>query len=196
MTLYSSHTDKDLCELLKHGDEAAFTALYDRYWADIYRNAMKILGSGNDAEDVVQELFESIWKRREGLQINGAVAAYLHTSARYIALHLIEKNVEKAGYGDRLATAFQLAEVPIIESHMDAKTLETAIDKIIATLPDKMKTVFLLSRREHLSHKEIAAQLDISEETVKKQVYNALKLIRQQLGPVPLGIMITVIYAI
>lgn len=177
--------------MLKHGDEVAFTTLYDRYWADIYRNAMKLLGDANDAEDVVQELFESIWKRREVLQINGAMAAYLHTSARYISLHLIEKNVTKAEYAD----ALQLAEIPLVESHMDAKTLESAIDKIIDTLPDKMKMVFLLSRREHLSHKEIAEQLQISEETVKKQVYNALKAIRQHLGAVPLGMLITAIYA-
>lgn len=196
MTRYSSYTDKDLCELLKHGDEAAFTTLYDRYWAGIYRNAMKILGDGNDAEDVVQELFESIWKRRETLQINGTLAAYLHTSARYIALHLIEKNVTKAEYGDAVATALLLVENPVIESHMDARALESAIDQIVATLPDKMKTVFLLSRREHLTHKEIAEKLRISEETVKKQVYNALKAIRQQLGPVPLGIMIAVIYTV
>lgn len=182
--------------MLRQDDAAAFTTLYDRYWADIYRNAMKILGDGNDAEDVVQELFESIWKRREALQINGTVAAYLHTSARYIALHIIEKNVAKTGHDDALAIAMQQVEHPIIESHLDARALESAIDKIVDTLPDKMKTVFLLSRREHLTHKEIAERLQISEETVKKQVYNALKLIRHHLGAVPLGIMITVIYAV
>lgn len=195
MTAYISHTDKVLCELLKDGDEKAFAALYDRYWTTIYSNAMKILRSESDAEDVVQELFESIWKRREQLNIHSSIAGYLHTSARYLAIHHIEKNVNLFGYDEALAEAFEEVDFLRIESEMDAKTLEVAIDKIVETLPEKMKAVFLLSRKEQLSHKEIAEKLQISEETVKKQVYNALKLIRRSLGTIPLVVIIATIYA-
>ncbi|WP_147243503.1 sigma-70 family RNA polymerase sigma factor [Chitinophaga flava] len=181
--------------MLKEGDEMAFGALYDRYWADIYRNAMKILRSESDAEDVVQELFESVWKRRAELLIHGSVAGYLHTSARYLAIHHIEKKIELLDNDDSLTLAFQQADLPLIESHLDAKILEIAIDKIVETMPEKMKMVFLLSRKEQLTHKQIAIKLHISEETVKKQVYNALKLIRKNMNTIPLALIIATVYA-
>lgn len=194
MRLTDSYSDKELCELLKRNDESAFSAIYDRYWAKVYKNAMRILGCESDAEDVVQELFESIWKRRETIEIQGEVSNYLFSSARYIAIRLIEKNLEKSGHYESLAEAFYRVQMPVVESEIDTKALQANIDHIVAGLPFKMKEIFILSRTEQLSHKDIAERLKISEQTVKKQVYNALKHIRQQLGPVPFIIVLTLIY--
>ena len=195
MRLNHSYTDKELCELLKSNDESAFSAIYDRYWAQVYRNAMRILGCESDAEDVVQELFESIWKRRGTLEIQGALPNYLFSAARYMAIRLIEKNLEKSGHQESLSEAFSRIEIPRIESEMDTRMLQANIDHIVASLPDKMKEIFMMSRTEQLSHKEIAERLKISEQTVKKQVYNALKHIRQHLGPAAFIMALAIIYA-
>ncbi|SHE55498.1 RNA polymerase sigma factor [Pedobacter caeni] len=194
MRLTNSYSDKELCELLKSNDESAFSAIYDRYWAKVYRNAMRILGCESDAEDVVQEVFESIWKRRATLEIQGALPNYLFSAARYMAIRLIEKNLEKSGHQESLSLAFSRIVMPVVESEIDTKMLQANIDHIVASLPYKMKEIFILSRAEQLSHKDIAKRLKISEQTVKKQVYYALKHIRQQLGPVPLIVVLALIY--
>jgi RNA polymerase sigma-70 factor (ECF subfamily) len=72
--------------------------------------------------------------------------------------------------------------MPTIESQIDAKALEAAIGEIVGRLPGKMREVYRLSRSENLSYREIALKLGISEETVKKQVYNALRIIRSGLA--------------
>ncbi|RQO69458.1 RNA polymerase subunit sigma-70 [Pedobacter sp. KBW06] len=195
MRVNNSYTDKELCELLKCNDESAFSAIYDRYWAKVYRNAMRILGCESDAEDVVQELFESIWKRRATMEIQGALPNYLFSAARYMAIRLIEKNLEKSGHQESLSEAFSGIEMPVVESEMDTKMLQANIDHIVDSLPYKMKEIFILSRAEQLSHRDIAERLNISEQTVKKQVYNALKHIRQHLGPAPFIVVLTLIYA-
>lgn len=197
MSLYNSYTDQQLISLLQDSDEVAFTELYNRYWADIYRNAMKILHSQNDAEDMVQELFESLWKRRSQLQIMGSVAGYLYSSTRYLSIHFIEKNIATYPYRQSLSEAVEPVMIPSVESAIDAKSLEAAIDGIIGKLPEKMREVFRLSRKENLTYKEIAEKLNISEETVKKQVYNALKVIRQNIGNAgSFGCIMMIIYAI
>jgi len=195
MALNNSYTDEQLLQLMQDGSGEAFTELYKRHWPSVYRNAMRLLRSRADAEDVVQQLFESIWNRRSRLDIRGSFAAYLFTGARYSAIHLVEKNIEKYACVSSLAADLEKNAHPSIESGMDAKALEITIDGIVDTLPVRMKEVFLLSRKENLTHKEIAERLNISEETVKKQVYNALKLIRQHLGKsVSLGCLIVLLY--
>lgn len=191
---YSLYDDTLLLGLLSKGESAAFTEIYNRYWSLIYRDAIKVLGSGKDAEDVVQELFESIWKRREALQIQGALPAYLRSSARYIALHKIEKNISGYSSVESLADYIGHSHIPAIDSEIDADQLKGKIDSIVDGLPEKMKNVFRLSREENLTHKEIALHLDISEETVKKQVYNTLKIIRQGIGDVSVGCLLLLIF--
>ncbi|MDE1192757.1 MAG: RNA polymerase sigma-70 factor [Arachidicoccus sp.] len=197
MSLLLQYTDNQLLDLLRENDTASFNEIYNRYWATIYRNAFKILGSADDAEDVVQELFASLWERRKSIMINSALSAYLYTSAKYISLRIIQKNIQKYSYKESLSQALDPVFNPVVESQLDANNLEITIDNIVNTLPEKMKEVFLLSRKEHLSHKEIAEKMNISEETVKKQIYNALKVIRQTLGStVSLGCIVSCIYAI
>jgi len=196
VALYHSYSDEQLVALLKTSDAQAFTELYNRYWPSVYRNAMKLLRSAADAEDAVQQLFESLWIRREKLEIRGAFAAYLFSSTRYISLHIVEMNIAQYTCVSSLAEVFDQPVISVVESGMDAKMLESRIEAIVEALPGKMQEVFRLSRQEHMTHKEIAEKLQISEETVKKQVYNALKMIRQHLGDsVSLGVLLATVYA-
>lgn len=190
MALDHSNTDESLVVALTSGNPDAFTAIYERYWDKLLLFVMRVIRRQSDAEDIVQELFVSLWKRRHELHIEGTLSTYLYNSARYLSIRNIEKNSTYASYLDRLAiqmTAFS-GESLGVESEIFGRELEGRIDGLIGQLPEKMKEVFILSRKHHLSYKEIADRLSISEETVRKQVYKSLKLLREGLG-LPAGLV-------
>jgi len=191
MKLYTTYNDEQLVQLLQSGDEFAFTEIYNRYWYNVLAGLTKAIRSQTDAEDLVQELFGSLWKRRRELNITGTLSAYLFTSARYMGIRYIKNNISQSNYLAALSATFSNCQFSDAETNLSVRELERTIETAINTLPAKMKEVFCLSRRQHLSYKEIAQQLGISEETVKKQVYNALKLLRSQLGgDVPLAVLV------
>lgn len=176
-------TDEQLLQQIADDDRQAFTMLYHRYWEDLFITAAKALRGKEEAADVVQDVFLSFWNRRNELQIQGSLAAYLHTSVRYKCIHYIEKNITRRDY------LVQLAEVEVSNSSMNAeinlqlKEMHQTINKTVARMPAKMQEVYKLSRQQHLSHKEIAECMGISVETVKKHIQHALHLIRANLPP-------------
>jgi RNA polymerase sigma-19 factor, ECF subfamily len=194
MALYGTYTDEQLIISLRKGDAGAFTEIYERYWNKLLVYTMRVIRQQHDAEDIVQELFVSIWRRRDVLDIEHALSTYLYNSVRYLAFRYIEKNSTYSDYLQRLALRIAGDEVnaPGLEAEIFGRELEGQIDRLIEQLPEKMQEVFILSRRHHLSYKEIADRLSISEETVRKQVYKSLQILRSRLGPLPVGILICV----
>jgi RNA polymerase sigma-70 factor (family 1) len=194
MALYGTSTDEKLVISLRNGDAGAFTEIYERYWDRLLVYTMRVIRQQPGAEDIVQELFVSIWRRRHELDIEHALSTYLYNSVRYLAFRYIEKNSTYSDYLKRLASRMAGEEVNDsgIEAEIFGRELEGQIDELIRQLPDKMREVFILSRRHHLSYKEIADRLSISEETVRKQVYKSLNFLRGRLGPLPAGILICV----
>ena len=192
MALHGSYTDEQLLASLRNGDAGAFTEIYERYWDKLLAYTMRVIRRQPDAEDIVQELFVSIWRRRHELEIERALSTYLYNSVRYLAIRHIEKNSTYSDYLQRLALRIAVEEglVPGVEAEIFGRELGAQIDKLILQLPEKMREVFILSRQHHLSYKEIADRLSISEETVRKQVYKSLQLLRAGLGPLPAGILI------
>jgi len=88
--------------MLASGDTAAFTSLYRRYWESLFLTAVKVIRCKQDAADIVQEIFMSLWRRREELAITGSLAAYLQTSVKYKTIHYIEKNITRRHYLDTI----------------------------------------------------------------------------------------------
>lgn len=176
-------TDEELLQQMADGSRIAFSALYRRYWEELFIIATKALRGKEEAADVVQDIFLSLWNRRNELNLQGSLAAYLHTSARYKCINYIEKNITRKDY------LLLLTEVEInrslinAESNLDLKEMHQAISKTVAKMPPKMQEVYKLSREEHLSHREIAEHMDISVKTVKKHIQHALYLIRKDLLP-------------
>ncbi len=194
MALYGTQTDEQLIISLRKGDADAFTEIYERYWDKLLVYTMRVIRQQHDAEDIVQELFVSIWRRRDVLDIEHALSTYLYNSVRYLAFRYIEKNSTYSDYLQQLAARIAGEEVnaPGLEAEIFGRELEGQIDQLIQELPERMQEVFILSRRHHLSYKEIADRLSISEETVRKQVYKSLQILRRRLGPLPVGILICV----
>lgn len=172
--------DGVLVQLLKGGDEHAFSSFYDALWEPLFSFVVRAVKDTDDAMDIVQETFISIWQQRNALESVQSVRSYVFSIARYKALRYIRLNIQKRDYLTSLWQFFDMyTESP--EELLTADELQHAIDKQVAKLPPKMREVFLLSRDEHLSYKEIAARLNISDKTVKKQINNSLKMLRLKL---------------
>lgn len=177
MLLYQDYTDHELLSLLKEDDYLAYTEIYNRYSGLLYIHAYKRLGDREEARDIVQELFTVLWMNRSDFELRTHLAGYLYKSVRNRALRVISHKQIESTYFESLQQS--VLEGNSVTDHLvREKELATLIEKEIDALPVKMRHVFKLSRTLHLSHREIAERLDLSEATVKKHVNNALKVLR------------------
>lgn len=181
MFSYSALSDIELTELLKNGDAAAYTVIYNRYFDSLYIHAYRRLNNKEEAQDIIHELFTQLWTKRESITIKSNLSNYLYSAVRNKILDLISHQQVESKYIGSLQN-YMTYGACITDHSIREKQLAALIEKGIADLPPKMKEVFELSRKEKLSHKEIAEKLNLSEETVKKQVSNALKILRVKLG--------------
>ena len=182
-TAFSTLTDSDLVSLLRGGSKEAYTEIYNRYKWLLHTHIYKKLGNREEVNDLIQDVFTTLWTRREELFITTSLAAYLYTIVRNKALNLLEHRNVELKYIHSL-TEFANTYVAVTDHLVREKQFKAIIEKEIAGLPPKMRQVFELSRKSDLSHREIAEILGISEETVKKQIKNALKTLRVKLGTV------------
>lgn len=176
--MMKSLTDK---ALLKAADEQfAFRILYDRYWEPLYLKAYRRLHSEEDAQDVVQGVFISLWRNRRQVQVEDSLAPYLFTALKYSIIKVVYKKAQKG-------TLLPLS-VPDLEKYctgagteLELKELRSSIDNEVAGLPDRMREIYQLSRVKHLRNAEIAEMLNISEQTVKNTLSVTLKRLKSKL---------------
>lgn len=180
MLPYTTYTDNELFSLLSKDDYSAYTEIYDRYAPLLYMHAYKRLKNREEAKDIIQELFITIWERRSEIELKSNLSAYLYTSIRNRVLKVISHKQVESSYIISLQHSIEKGYAST-DYLVREKELIDIIEKEINALPSKMRLVFNLSRKSHLSHKEIAEKLDLSESTVKKQVNNALKVLRVKL---------------
>lgn len=180
MAAYQSLTDKQLTDLLNLGDHSAYNEIYDRYSRLLYFHAYNKLRDSETSKDLIQELFTALWNNKEKIFIQSNLSAYLYTATRNRILKIIaHKNIE-AIYLNFIKHK-SCHENGITDHRLRENQLAVIIEREITNLPEKMRQVFLLSRKAQLSHSEISAHLGIAEPTVKKHVNNALKILRVKL---------------
>lgn len=181
MSTYRSLSDYDLTTLLKEGDRMAFTEIYDRYFYVLHSHAYKWMRNREETRDIIHELFLSLWEKRETLSFEPSLPSYLSAAVRNRIFNLLSHKRIESQYLTSLDNL--VTEGTCITDHLvREKQLTALIESEIAGMPGKMREVFELSRKENLSHKAIAIQLNISELTVRKHVQHALKLLRFKLG--------------
>lgn len=170
-------SDNDLLTLFKGGDQAAFKLIYERYWQLLYVAACRVIKDEDEAKDVVQEVFISLLSKGADLQIHGHLSNYLFTAVRYKVFDFISRKKVRTNYLDSLNDFLSRGDYSTDRALLE-KEINAEMEKEIQNLPVKMKEVFELSRKAELSHKEIAEMLNISDKTVKKQISNAIKLLK------------------
>jgi RNA polymerase sigma-70 factor (ECF subfamily) len=174
---YLDIRDHELLALIKAGDQTAFKTIYEKYWQLLYVAALKIIKDEDEAKDVVQEVFISLLNKASEIEIHGSLSNYLYSAIRYKVLDILSREKVRTNHLDSL-TAYLTKGNYSADGALIEKEINAEMEKEIQNLPPKMKEVFELSRKAELSHKEIAETLNISDKTVKKQISNAIKLLK------------------
>ncbi|HEY9559960.1 MAG TPA: RNA polymerase sigma-70 factor [Anseongella sp.] len=180
-TLPGSFDEKELLMRLREGDKHAFSVLYEQYYSRLYVHAYNRLRDRETAKDLVHDLFANIWARRETMHINGGLSSYLYTAVRNKVIDLIARQQTSSQY-IRSFASYLLNSNGTTDHLVREKELAALIEREIRRLPPRVKIVFDLSRREHLSHREIADKLGLSEQTVRGYIKNALKVLKIKFG--------------
>ncbi|MEJ5145322.1 sigma-70 family RNA polymerase sigma factor [Sphingobacterium sp. MYb388] len=164
---------------MKENKQQAFSILYDRYWLSSVKRSLHKLVDQNDAEEVVQNVFVSIWRLRDKIDLKGQFVHYLNAALRYEILRFLSNRLKKSShlhFEDVLPT-----HVPFHDGDMlrlELQELQSGIDTIIDGLPEKCRLIFLMSRDEGMSAKQIANKLDISHRTVETQLSKAIRILK------------------
>ncbi len=176
-----SPTEQTLLTALAQGDESALRQIFDRYYNGLLGAVFRIVPDEDTCQDLVQEVFVELWRKRADLDIHTSLQAYLRRAAVNRALnHLKTQRRVQLQESDDWATTVDTSPSDIRQLEKQ-ENLEAALHKAIELLPEKCRLVFSLSRFEHMSHREIAAQLDISVKTIENQITKAMKLLREVL---------------
>ena len=183
------HDDGALVELLQKGYVAAFDSLFDVYSPKLFGFAMRYFKSESDSDELVQDVFVQVWEYRETLKSELSFKSYLFT----IALNHIRKYFNKKAVALRYLESLQkdpeLTDNEIIQNDDYESTLQQ-INIIIEQMPPRRRDIFLKSKLEGKSSKEVAAELNISAGTVDNQVSEALRFIRTRLSNENVGLLL------
>jgi RNA polymerase sigma-70 factor (ECF subfamily) len=161
-----------------------FHALYTRFRPGLSSFAAAIVRNSEDADEIVNDLFVSIWEKRDALILDDSLKNYLFTAVKNRCLNHIKK--ARLPFADMPDEFVAVSSSPTADTLMDGKELQNHINRLIEQLPTKCKQVFLLSRIFDLSYKEIAEIMDISTKTVENQIGIALKFLKENTGRIPI----------
>ncbi|MBB2148332.1 RNA polymerase sigma factor [Pedobacter gandavensis] len=173
--------DQELLQLLQGGSREAYLQVYKKYQRLLFLYAFRKLNNQEEAEDVVQEVFISFWDKCSKLSAEVSIAGYLYRAVRNRALNIFAHREIENKYLESLDT-FLESNYESADTLIRERQIRALITAEIERLPPKMREIFELSRNGHLSYKEIALELDISEYTVGTQIKRALKVLRTKLG--------------
>jgi len=171
--------DKDLITLLKQADQQAFVVLYDRYWSELYACAFHLFPYRETCEDLVHDVFLYLWNSREKLEIR-SLRDYLYISIKHKALNTIRSQKKQVEISADDAPDFM--DEGESDASLMVKELNLLFEEGVHSLPNKCREILVMSRKEHLSNKEIASRLNLSTKTVENQINIGLKKIRVLMG--------------
>lgn len=172
--------DAQLLLLIKDGNELAFKVIYNRYWKRLFVYASNILNDKGLAEDVLHEIFTSIWIKKDELKIL-SLESYLFVSAKNKSISMFRK-VKFSEIDDTIIENLSLE--PEVNNDLDSADLKSVLERVTKELPNRCKEIFYMSRYDDYSNEEIAKHFKISQRTVENQLYLALKHIRTSLKSV------------
>lgn len=171
------HDDQLLIERLLNDGERAFDCIYDLYWKQLFQYTYRRLQSEDMAKDMVQEVFISLWNKKDTLKLTSSLSAYLFSILRFKLINHYHANEVRSQH----ALHVNLHDHPFgnnIDQRVHVNEMNNLLSSSLQKLPCKMKEIFELSRISGHSTRQISEQLNISEQTVKNQLSTALKRLR------------------
>lgn len=177
--------NEELLERLRNGDYEAFSAIYRRYSPQIYRTILTLLGNSDMAEDVVQDLFLTIWERRETIDPTRNFEGYIAVIARNLAYRYIEEAMTRFTVTDDIDKATDKHAAGSAADSAEAASLNQYIMRVLDAQPEMRRKVFVMSRFDNMTYAEIARSLNISERTVEAHIYAMVRELKKLLDYVP-----------
>ncbi|WP_231463943.1 RNA polymerase sigma factor [Pedobacter sp. Leaf132] len=186
-----SENDLHLFDLLKQGNEQAFSKIYKLYWAELYNAAYKRLPEKEKCQDVIQNVFADLWNRKAELDLQKPLA-YLHTAVRFQVL----KHIQRGSKNSFLYQAFEgkLISPLRADGELLEKEAKDLIELFIKALPKKRRKIFILHYFEGLSTAKISVDLNISQKTVQNQLTTATHALKFRLTHIFLTIAGSLLY--
>ncbi|MGQ7868852.1 RNA polymerase sigma-70 factor [Sunxiuqinia sp. sy24] len=173
---YISLPEKELIAKLNRGDVKTFNLFFRSYYKPLFFYALRITQEQEASKDIIQETFSQFWQERKNVPIRYSLAAYLYRMVRNKSLNYIQKQKRQALGNTRYA--YMLLQSSDSTNNLDHKEILYLIDQQVSLFPPRQKQVFLLSRQQGLSHKEIAEQLNLSTKTVETFIFRSLKRLK------------------
>ncbi len=174
--------NRELLLLLKKGDMVAFDAIFNRYCNRLHGFVIRYVKREQDAEDIVQEVFIKIWESRMKIDVYSSFDSFLYTIAYNTTISILRKRVTEKNAHEYLKSIQQIKTTNNVIDELHYKQLKGELNSLTNKLTPRQREIFILSREEGLSYKEIAKKLNISSNTVKNHLVTALKFIKSQMN--------------
>jgi RNA polymerase sigma-70 factor (family 1) len=181
MINYNALTELELADLLRTGDEVAFSMIYKKYWDKLLVVAGRRLNDLAEAEEAVQDIFLNLWKRREGFKLRVGFENYFAVAVKFEIINRLAKRAREIDRDQGFALKLDSVKETSFD-HFDFDLLQKQLEHTITGLPSKCQLVFRMSREADLTNKNIAQELNISEKAVEKHITYALKTLRIRFG--------------
>jgi RNA polymerase sigma-70 factor (family 1) len=174
-------SEQEIVGAIKQGNERIFEETFRKYYQSLCNYANSILKEMDESEEIVQNLFLSIWEKRSDLEITISLKSYLYRAVHNHCLNRIKHLKIREEY-QQYATNFYDASYESVSQTIMKNELEQKIEEAIKKLPEQCRLIFRMSRFEELKYNEIAEQLELSPKTVENQIGKALKFLRIELS--------------
>ena len=170
----------EILKLLANDDKTALEKLFNHYYPRLYGFSKSFLKWDEGIDDILQEVFLKIYQNRKNIRSTETFQAYIFTITKNLVLNELRSRLNEQKARERL---FQnsVAREYLLSEKLEYLELQEKIGEIIRQIPERQQEVYLLSRKDGLSHKEIARKLDISEKTVEYHITHALAAIKKNM---------------
>lgn len=181
----SGKSDKELLDAVRTGSEQAFQCLFDRHWKALYAFVFRLLNDEDQTKDILQNTFLELWNKKDTLLVNDSLLPYLAKVAKNDVISLFRRDKVRLEGVETLVENLQ--RTAYSDERLLTNELQQAIDEELIKMPLNMQRCFQLSRYENKSIRDIASELLLSEQTVKNNISDALRRLRQALSSNPAG---------
>lgn len=170
--------EKEILYKISKGDQIAFTLLFDWLYQDLANYIYRITESNDETEEIIQEVFIKVWEKREMLQSVNSIKSYVFILSKHRTFNYLRDKAKKRV--NELKWSRQNFENSYeLDQHSLQDEYNLIIHKVVLDLPPQQQRVYQLSRYENLKYDEIASQMGLSKETVKKHMQHALTFLKR-----------------
>lgn len=189
MEALKNFTNLELISLLRTDNHHAFSALYERFWKKLLYFAAQRTTSFADAENIVQDVFVSLWERRASLQLTSTLENYLYVSVKYRIIKLLDSQRVRRRHAETMAENGDLFD-DSTQEYLNFEELRQRLEEFIGTLPEQSRLIYLMRNEENQSHHEIAEKLGLSEKAVNARLVRIKKQLRAGLDTFLTGFLL------